>query len=42
MEGFVRGLRIMAQRERCTQVNFTNWFTSDFTIDSDTMHTGYM
>ena len=35
MEGFVcRGLRIVAQRGRWTQVNFTNWFTSDFTIES--------
>ena len=27
-------LRIVAQRGRCTQVNLTNCFTSDFTIDS--------
>ena len=30
----VHDLRIVAQRGWCTQVNFTNCFTSDFTIDS--------
>ena len=30
----VHDLRIVAQRGRCTQVNFNNGFTSDFIIDS--------
>ena len=30
----VHDLRIVAQRGRCTHVNFKNGFTSDFTIDS--------